>query len=54
VDKPAFSAGAEGGHVLEGMGLPEPSTANPLPMLWAEILALRMQRPRVIGPLLRL
>jgi endonuclease III-like uncharacterized protein len=54
VDKPAFSAGAEGGHVLEGMGLPEPSTANPLPMLWVEILALRMRRPWVIGPLLRL
>jgi type IV secretory pathway TrbL component len=31
MDKPTFSAGAEGGRRLEGMEVPEPSAANPLP-----------------------
>jgi hypothetical protein len=31
VDKPTFFAGAEGGHELEGVEIPEPSVANLLP-----------------------
>jgi ABC-type Na+ efflux pump permease subunit len=54
VDKPTFSAGAGGGRGLEGVEVLEPSQLIRCPMLWVVILALRMLKPRVVGPLLRL
>jgi hypothetical protein len=54
MDKPTFSAGARGGHGLEVWSSRSPRWLTRCPILWAAIPALRMRRPQVIGPLLRL